>query len=107
MANNKLYNRSYFCKRLREAGIENDTLIVYDTAEVRMPDSPERRWTVVCRPASVLVTCYRKGEDFWFRLETADSWNTIVRTQSMKVMAGIISDCCSVKNLPQEASVSA
>ena len=100
MSNNKLYNRSYFCKRLREAGIENDTLIVYDTGESRMPESPERKWTVVCRPASVLVTCYRKDEDFWFRLETADSWNTIVRTQSMKVVAGIISDCSSGKNPP-------
>ena len=93
MSNNKLHNRSYFCKRLREDGIETATLVVYDKDETRMPSSPARRWTVACSPAKILLTCYKQGEDFWFRMETSDSWNTVIRTQSMKVVSGIIKGC--------------
>ncbi len=102
MSNNKLHNRSYFCKRLREEGIDTTTLVVYDKGERRMPASPERRWTVACSPADIIVTCYKKDEDFWFRMETSDSWNTIIRTQSMKVVSDIIKGCIDGTNPPAD-----
>ena len=81
MSNNKLYTRSYFCKRLKESTINHSEVIVYE-------NESSRKWTLLIFPTkhNILCTCHKEGEDFWFRFETSENQNLIVKTKSMKVI---------------------
>ena len=100
MPNNKLYTRSYFCKRLKDADIPNRELVTYR-------DEPSRRWTVLIYPGTrdILCTCHKNDQEYWFRLETASNSNLVVKTQSMKVVIDLIAGHSAAAPAPSEPSV--
>jgi hypothetical protein len=77
---NKIYNRSYFCKRIKDQGYAVKTLLSY-------PEEDIRQWTVLVNPNqnNFLITCYKVStEDFWFRIESDNQNSHVEKTYSME-----------------------
>ena len=92
MAKNKLYNRSYFTKRLVESGFQVRRLNVnYQPDDVR-------KWTICVNPLkqqnynfNVLVTCYKddKTKDYTFKFQGQNKEDFCLKTKSMKLIIRI------------------
>ena len=91
MAKNKLYNRSYFSKRLAESGFNVQRL------NVNYQENDVRRWTVCVNPNkqqncynfNVLVTCYKDDEEFYFKFQGQTKEDFCLKTKSMKLIIRI------------------
>lgn len=82
MPKNKLYTLSYFRKRLREAGILSDVVI-----DKFHKDDP-RYWMLLLSRnyLNLFLICYKKDEDFFFKIQTPLYYDFEIRTKSMKVI---------------------
>ena len=80
---NKIYTKSYFKKRLLEAGFTiKDPEINYDLIE-------SRYWSLVVDVGrkNIFVTCYRVSFDnFWFNFSSEKVSNFKIYTKSMEVI---------------------
>lgn len=91
MAKNKLYNRSYFSKRLAQSGFNVQRL------NVNYQENDVRRWTVCVNPNkqmkcynfNVLVTCYKDKEEFYFKFQGQTKEDFTLKTKSMKLIIRI------------------
>lgn len=93
MSKNKLYNRSYFTKRLVESGFSVQKLnIIYQLDDIR-------KWSVIVNPSkqlkcynfNVLVTCYKddKTKEFYFKFQGQNKEDFCLKTKSMKLIIRI------------------
>ena len=82
MPKNKLYTLSYFRKRLRETGILSDVMFEH----FHKDDS--RYWAIVVSRniLNIIIFCYKKDGEFFFRIQTPTFYNFEIRTKSMKVV---------------------
>ena len=84
MRKNNLYTKSYFIKRLLEAGYFVTRVID------KYPDSDDRYWTVVvmerkdCNRA--MITCVKPDEGFYFRINGPNDTNIKLETLSMNIV---------------------
>lgn len=93
MSKNKLYNRSYFSKRLAESGFTVQKL------NVQYQPDDIRKWTVCVNPAkqqncynfNVLVTCYKddKTKEYTFKFQGQKEEDFCLKTKSMKLIIRI------------------
>lgn len=62
MSNNKLYNVSYFTKRLKDLGYTTEILFT------RYHILDKRKWTILLGPnvSSILITCYIINTDEYY-----------------------------------------
>lgn len=87
MRKNNLYTKSYFIKRLIEFGY-----FVSRVAE-RYPDNDVRYWTVYVRDVdgnTVIITCVKPNDDFYFRINGPNDSNIKLETLSMNIVAETI-----------------
>lgn len=93
MSKNKLYNRSYFSKRLIQSGFEVTKL------DIHYQKDDFRKWTIVVNPSSkincyrfnTLVTCYKDDEtkDYQFKFQGQNIEDFTLKTKSMKLIIKI------------------
>ena len=93
MSRNKLYNRSYFTKRLIQSDFQVRRMdINYESDDIR-------KWTVCVNPSNrmncyffnVLVTCYKddKTKDYTFKFQGQNKEDFTLKTKSMKLIIRI------------------
>lgn len=81
-SSNKLYTKSYFMRRLGQAGITARTM----PADFREGDV--RRWCVLAYPGThnIIIVCHKNSPgDFWFKVDSA-AGTMRVTTLSMEVV---------------------
>lgn len=92
MSKNKLYNLSYFCKRLAEEGFTIIKLpIPYESDDLR-------KWTIVVNTFhgnykfNIFITCFKNNEtkDFSFKFQGQNFEDFILSTLSMKLIIKIL-----------------
>lgn len=93
MSRNKLYNRSYFSKRLIQSGFEVTKL------NIQYQKDDYRKWTIVVNPSNkmecykfnVFVTCYKDDEtkDYQFKIQGQNIEDFCLKTKSMKLIIKI------------------
>lgn len=92
MSKNKLYNRSYFTKRLVESGFSVQRL------NVNYQQDDVRKWTICVNPSkqqnynfNVIVTCYKddKTKAFYFKFQGQNKEDFTLKTKSMKLIIRI------------------
>ncbi len=83
MANNKLYTKSYFCMRLRNAKIDNKLIADYSNEEDSI-----RKWSVLIYPDTkkIICTCYKNNIGYWFKIDSKNQINITLKTDSMNVI---------------------
>lgn len=103
MSKNKLYTKSYFSKRLKDAG--------FDVIKLKIPYQNEdnRKWTIIVNPGrkysntwkfNVFVTCYKEkdSKDFSFKFQGQDFKDFILETKSMKLIIKIFEKAIEMSN---------
>ena len=93
MAKNNLYTKSYFKKRLREAGIRvSDVAYVVEQkdgeskyANVKFDDKDTRYWLVLIDGgrANIECTCIRSGDETMFTMVYPNQAKITIKTKSM------------------------
>ena len=93
MSKNKLYNRSYFSKRLIQSGFEVTKL------DINYQKDDYRKWTIVVNPSTrmkcnrfnTLVTCYKDDEtkEYQFKFQGQNIEDFTLKTKSMKLIIKI------------------
>lgn len=84
---NSLYTKSYFIKRLIEFGYFVTRIVE------RYPAEDSRYWSVYVRDMdsnTVLITCVKTDEDFYFRINGPNDTNIKLETLSMNIVAETI-----------------
>lgn len=93
MSKNKLYNKSYFSKRLIEAG--------FHVIKLKIPYQKDdyRKWTIIVNPNkriynynfNIFVTCYKDeiSKEFSFKFQGQNFEDFILNTKSMKLIIRI------------------
>lgn len=83
---NKIYTKSYFRKRLLEAGFSvKDPDIKYDPIE-------SRYWTLIVESKNekiknIIITCFKiTGDNYWFNFQTEKNQNFKLYTKSMEIV---------------------
>jgi len=99
MSKNKLYNQSYFCKRIIEAG--------FDIIRLNIPYMYEdlRKWTVVVNKHgisykhNILITCFKNEEtkEFSFKFQGPRFDDFILPTLSMNLIIDILKKTTEAK----------
>jgi hypothetical protein len=92
MSKNKLYNKSYFCKRLVENGFDVTRL------NVRYEENDLRKWTVVVNRQGleykhqIFITCFKDEEtkEFSFKFQGQSFDDFILPTLTMKLIIDIL-----------------
>lgn len=87
MRKNNLYTKSYFIKRLIEFGYFVQRIVE------RYPDKDCRYWSVYVRDIennTVLITCVKPDENFYFRINGPNDSNIHLETLSMNIVAETI-----------------
>ena len=92
MSKNKLYNQSYFVKRLLEAGFDVKRL------NVSFEDNDLRRWMIIINLRSeeyrpnICVTCFKKktSKEFSFKFQGQGEKDFILKTLSMTTVIRIL-----------------
>lgn len=92
MSRNKLYNMSYFCKRLVENG--------FDVNRLRIPYMSDdiRKWSVVVNKQgseykhNILITCFKNEEtkEFIFKFQGQSAEDFMLPTQTMTLIIEIL-----------------
>ena len=92
MSKNKLYNQSYFCKRLVEQG--------FDIIRLNIPYAQDdlRKWTIVVNKQqseykhNILITCFKNEEnkEFSFKFQGQKFDDFILPTLTMNLIIGIL-----------------
>lgn len=99
MAKNKLYNKSYFSKRLRDAG--------YEVIKLSIPYQGDdfRKWTIVVNPGkqciyrfNIFVTCFKddQSKQFSFKFQGQNFEDFLLETKSMKLIIRIFDKTCEL-----------
>lgn len=92
MSKNKLYNQSYFCKRLIDEG--------FDVIRLRIPyeNNDLRKWTIIVNKSkieykhNILITCFKdeKTKDFSFKFQGQNLSDFVLPTLTMKLIIDIL-----------------
>lgn len=91
MPKNKLYNQSYFTKRLLDAGFDVKRLhIAFEYDDLR-------KWMIIvnCRDFAyhhnICITCFKKStDDFSFKMQGQGEGDFTLKTKSMTAIIGIL-----------------
>ena len=96
MSKNKLYNQSYFVKRLLDAGFFVKRL------GIRFEDDDFRRWVIVVNDKdstynfNIFITCFKYIENdelkFTFKFQGQKEQEFILSTKSMNTIISILRD---------------
>lgn len=91
---NKLYTKSYFTKRLIEAGFFIKKVIDYKEEDIR-------RWTIIVDPdnKNLLITCFKKQKDNFYFLLQIQEVNIKLYTKSMEVVIDSINNILNPKQI--------
>lgn len=92
MSKNKLYNKSYFCKRLVEEGFDCNRL------NINYADNDLRKWSIIVNKQhseykhNILITCFKNEQtkEFSFKFQGQKFDDFILPTQSMKIIIDIL-----------------
>lgn len=92
MSKNKLYNQSYFVKRLLEAGFDVKRLNIHFEAD------DLRKWMIIINLRSfdyrpnICVTCFKNKEtsEFSFKFQGQGEKDFVLKTLSMKTIIRIL-----------------
>jgi hypothetical protein len=92
MSRNKLYNQSYFCKRIIEEG--------FNIIRLNIPYAKDdlRKWTIVVNKQhieykhNIVITCFKDEEtkEFSFKFQGQKFEDFILPTLSMKLIISIL-----------------
>lgn len=92
MSKNKLYNQSYFCKRIIEEG--------FDVIRLNIPYESDdlRKWTIIVNKAksiykhNILITCFKdeQTKEFSFKFQGQNLNDFILPTLTMKLIINIL-----------------
>ena len=99
MAKNKLYNQSYFIKRILEAGYSVTKL------NVKFEHDDPRRWMILINSRkisykfNICVTCFKNSEtgEFAFKLQGQSFRDFFLNTMSMTTIINILDDVIKEK----------
>lgn len=104
-AKNKLYNLSYFRKRLHDAGLETALILSFkDDKVITKKVAGEKRQWIILVESQVLITCYKVSEenvvkDFWFTYSDGKnkiSFDVTKRTNSMNTIITSIKEIVGI-----------
>ena len=98
MSRNKLYNQSYFVKRVLDAGFFVTRL------NIRFEPNDARRWMVLINSKNIpykhniCITCFKKfnSDEFMFKIQGQGSRDIELRTMSMSTIIKILNDVIKV-----------
>ena len=101
MSKNKLYNKSYFCKRLVDEG--------FNVLRLKIPYEADdmRKWTIVvvnkqnCEyKRNVFITCFKNEEtkEFTFKFQGQTFDDFILPTLTMKLIIDILNKAMEGEN---------
>lgn len=104
MSKNKLYNKSYFCKRIVEEG--------FDVIRLNIPYEKDdlRKWTVVVNKQNseykhnILITCFKNEQtkEFSFKFQGQKFDDFILPTLTMKIIIDILKRTMSETTIKEE-----
>ncbi len=101
MSKNKLYNQSYFVKRLLDAGFFVTRL------NIKFENDDNRRWMILVNSkkiayrSNICITCfkYKNSDRFSFKFQGAKDRDFILNTFSMKVIIEILNEVIGEKEI--------
>jgi hypothetical protein len=103
MAKNKLYNQSYFCKRIVEEG--------FNVIRLKIPYEYDdlRKWTIIVNKQNInykhniLITCFKdeQTKEFSFKFQGQKFDDFILPTLSMKLIIDILKKTTEIE-LPEQ-----
>lgn len=97
MSKNKLYNQSYFVKRILDAGYSVERL------NVKFENDDSRRWMILINSKilkyhhNICVTCFKNNDDFCFKFQGQALRDFILNTKSMNTIINILNDVIGLK----------
>jgi hypothetical protein len=97
MSKNKLYNQSYFVKRILDAGYSVDRL------NIKFESDDTRRWMILINSKrikyhhNICVTCFKTKEEFSFKFQGQAIRDFILNTKSMNTIIEILNDVIGVR----------
>jgi hypothetical protein len=92
MSKNKLYNQSYFVKRILDAGYSVTRL------NIKFETDDNRRWMILINSKrikyqhNICVTCFKTKEEFSFKFQGQAIRDFILNTKSMNTIIEILND---------------
>jgi hypothetical protein len=92
MPRNKLYNQSYFVKRIVECG--------YDVTRFNVKFEPDdsRRWMILVNSKTlkykfnICITCFKVNDEFTFKFQGQSTRDFTLNTKSMTTILNILDD---------------
>jgi hypothetical protein len=103
MSKNKLYNQSYFCKRIIEEG--------FDVIRLNIPYEIDdlRKWTIIVNKSkstykhNILITCFKdeQTKEFSFKFQGQGLSDFILPTLTMKLIIEILHQTVENNDLPE------
>lgn len=97
MSKNKLYNQSYFVKRILDAGYAVNRL------NVKFEADDSRRWMILINSKrinykhNICITCFKNKEEFCFKFQGQAQRDFILNTKSMNTIIEILNDVIGMK----------
>jgi hypothetical protein len=92
MSKNKLYNQSYFIKRILEGGYSVTRL------NIKFESDDCRRWMILVNSKildykfNICITCFKSADEFNFKFQGQTMRDFTLTTKSMKTILQILDD---------------
>jgi hypothetical protein len=92
MPRNKLYNQSYFIKRIVECGYDVTRL------NVKFETDDSRRWMILVNSKilkykfNICITCFKVNDEFMFKFQGQSTRDFTLNTKSMTTILNILDD---------------
>lgn len=92
MSRNKLYNQSYFVKRI----VENGYLVT--RLNIKFEDDDCRRWMILVNSKilkykfNICITCFKSESEFNFKFQGQSMRDFVLNTKSMTTILNILDD---------------
>lgn len=99
MSKNKLYNQSYFVKRVLDAGFD-----VY-RLPIKFEEDDQRRWMIIVNSkkipykANICITCFKNHgqNDFSFKMQGQSERDFTLKTLSMMTVINLLNEAIKDK----------
>ena len=99
MSKNKLYNQSYFVKRILDSGYFVTRL------NVKFEDDDNRKWMILVNSKkinykhNICITCFKNDTEFCFKFQGQSLRDFSLNTKSMNTIIQILHDVIGRKEL--------
>ncbi len=97
MSKNKLYNQSYFVKRILDAGFD------VTRSDVKFEQDDPRKWMIFVNSkiipykSNICITCFKTADEFSFKLQGQSDRDFLLKTLSMVTIIKILKDVIGEK----------